>query len=111
MELLDKLKPNPDNPRTIDGADFDKLLAKIKSFPQMLEKRPIVYKNGIVYGGNRRLDALRVLAKDGFDIKDSYFADANDWTDEQIKQFIITDNVTDGDWDWDILANQWENEE
>ena len=55
------LRVNPDNPRTIKDKAFAKLKAKIKRFPQMLAKRPIVYdssNDNIILGGNRRYDAV-----------------------------------------------------
>lgn len=108
--MLDKLKENPKNPRTLNKAAFEKLKNKIKSFPEMLEKRPIVYdEDFIVLGGNQRLKVLRELAKEGFEIKDSYFMSADGWSDEQKKQFIITDNVSDGEWDYELLGNEWDN--
>lgn len=104
---LSKLKPNPSNPRTIKKEEFERLKNKIKQFPEMLEKRPIVYDGDIVLGGNQRLQAVKDLVKDGFEVKESYFADATDWTQEQKRQFVITDNISDGEWDYDVLANEW----
>lgn len=34
-----------------------------------------------------------------------------DWNDHQQRQFIIKDNATFGEWDWDALANEWDNNE
>ncbi len=36
---------------------------------------------------------------------------ANHLTPEQQKRFIITDNVGFGEWDWDILANEWDTDQ
>src|SRR3990167_1794388 len=107
MELLQKLKTNPSNPRTIKKEEFECLKNKIKAFPEMLEKRPIVYDREIVLGGNQRLQVLKDLVKEGFEVKESYFADVTGWTEEQKRQFVITDNISDGEWDYDILANEW----
>ena len=64
-----KLKPNPDNPRTISKDKFKKLVKSIKEFPQMLKIRPIVVdENMIVLGGNMRLQALKKLG-----IKETYY--------------------------------------
>ena len=106
--LLKELRTNPNNPRTLTKEDFEILKKKIKSFPQMLEKRPIVYVDGIVLGGNQRLEVLKELEKEGFEIKESYFADASDWSEENRRQFVITDNISDGGWDYDVLANEWD---
>jgi hypothetical protein len=108
MELLNKLKYNPDNPRKIDKDSLEKLKKKIKSFPEMLEKRPIVYdENYIVLGGNQRLKVLKELVKEGFEIKDNYFASSEGWSEEKKKQFIITDNIADGFWYYQELADKW----
>ena len=108
MEILKKLKENPSNPRTITKVQFQKLKEKIRSFPEMLEKRPIIYDdNYTILGGNMRFRAIKQLANEGMEIKDSYFMSANGWSEEQIKQFIITDNISDGAWDEDVLANEW----
>ena len=102
MKLSD-IKPNPDNPRIIKEDKFKKLVQSIKDFPDMLEKRPIVIdEDNIVLGGNMRLRALQELG-----YKDVPVIVAKGWTEEQKKEFIVKDNVGFGEWDWDILANEW----
>lgn len=108
-ELLKKLKLNKDNPRRIGKAEYERLKNKIRSFPEMLEKRPIVFDEKlIVLGGNQRLRALRELEAEGMEIKDSYFIDASGWTTKQKRQFIVTDNISDGDMDYEMLANKYD---
>lgn len=108
MDILKKLQKNPKNPRTISKGDFQSLKKKISEFPEMLEKRPIVYDESyIVLGGNQRFSALQELAQEGFKIKDEYFKQALNWTEEQKRKFVILDNISDGLWDWDIIANEW----
>ena len=99
-----EIKPNTDNPRIIKDHKFKKLVKSIQDFPEMLEKRPIVVdENMIVLGGNMRLKALLEAG-----VKDVWIDVAEGWTDEQKKEFIIKDNVGFGDWDWDILANEYD---
>lgn len=99
-----EIKPNTENPRIIKDHKFKKLVKSIKDFPEMLEKRPIVVdENMIVLGGNMRLKALQEAK-----VKDVWIDIAEGWTEEQKKEFIIKDNVGFGEWDWDILANEWE---
>ena len=99
-----EIKPNTDNPRIIKDHKFKKLVKSIKDFPEMLEKRPIVVdENMIVLGGNMRLKALLEAG-----VKEVWIDVAEGWTEEQKKEFIIKDNVGFGEWDWDILANEWE---
>jgi hypothetical protein len=108
MELFEKLQLNPKNPRTISRGDFVKLKESIKGFPEMLEKRPLVYdENFVVLGGNMRLRALKELVAEGFEIKDSYFQNASGWTEDQKREFVIKDNISNGEWDNDVLANEW----
>jgi len=60
MELLkiSAVKPNTDNPRVIRDNKFQKLVASIKEFPEMLKLRPIVVnKDMIILGGNMRYKA------------------------------------------------------
>ena len=98
---------NPHNPRIIKDRKFYELVNSIKSFPQMLEKRPIVVDESMmVLGGNMRLKACKEA---GF--KKVWVDIAEGWTDEQKKEFTIKDNVGFGEWDWDILANDWDNKE
>ena len=73
----------------------------------MLEKRPIVVdEDMIVLGGNMRLKAC-VEAN----VKEVHIIKATGWTEEQKKQFVIKDNINYGEWDWDVLANEWENQQ
>lgn len=109
-DLLKKLKINPDNPRYIEGEKFERLKEKIRKFPEMLEKRPIIYdENNIILGGNRRYQVLEQLSREeNFEVKDEYFLSAKNWTEEQKRFFIINDNLADGDWDYEKLANEWD---
>lgn len=103
-----QLTPNPNNPRTITKDKFEKLKKSIREFPKMLDLRPIIYdENLVILGGNMRYKALEELEREGFEIKDNWFLNVNDLTETQKKEFIVKDNVPFGDWDWDILANEW----
>ena len=106
MELINinKVKENPNNPRIIKDVKFKKLVQSIKDFPEMLDLRPIVVDaNMIVLGGNMRLKACKEAG-----LKEVPVLVADKLTDEQQKEFIIKDNVGFGEWDWDVLANEWE---
>lgn len=101
---LGKIKPNPSNPRTIKDAKFKRLVESIRSFPKMLELRPIVVNDDmIVLGGNMRLKACKEAG-----ITEVPVIKASDLTPEEQRQFIIKDNVGFGDWDWEMLANEWD---
>lgn len=109
MKIAD-IKPNPNNPRFIRDEKFEQLKASINDFPKMMALRPIVIdSDGVVLGGNMRLRALQEL---GFnEIPDEWVRRADELTEEEKRRFIITDNVGYGQWDWDILANEWEADE
>jgi DNA modification methylase len=103
---ISDVKTNPKNPRLIKDDKFKKLVKSIQEFPQMLELRPIVVdENNIVLGGNMRLKACIEVG-----LKEVFIVKADDLTEQQKDEFIVKDNVGFGEWDWDILANEWDTE-
>ena len=97
-----KIKLNPNNPRIIKDDKFKKLVQSIKEFPEMLDIRPIVVnKEGIILGGNMRFKACIEAG-----IKEPPYV-VVDLTEDQQKEFLIKDNVSGGEWDWEALANEW----
>lgn len=108
---ISEVKTNPNNPRVIKDNKFRKLVRSIQDFPDMLHKRPLVVytdadKKYVVLGGNMRLKACQELG-----LKEIPVIIADDWTEEQRKEFLIKDNVSFGEWDFDSLANEWEVEQ
>ncbi len=106
IELIDikKIKKNPNNPRVLKDDKFKKLTESIKTFPKMMEIRPIVVNDDMtVLGGNMRLKACQEAG-----LKKVHVIKASDLTEEQQREFIIKDNVGFGEWDWDMLANEWD---
>lgn len=107
---ISAIKINPNNPRVIKDEKYKKLVQSIRDFPDMLNKRPLVCftdKDGkyVVLGGNMRLKACTELG-----YKELPIILADEWTEEQKQEFLIKDNIGYGEWDWDILANEWESE-
>jgi hypothetical protein len=101
---ISQIKKNPSNPRTIKDDKFKKLTQSIKELPQMLFLRPIVVNDDmVVLGGNMRLKACKEAG-----LKEVPVIKARDLTEEQQREFIIKDNVGFGEWDWDLLANEWD---
>jgi len=103
---ISELKPNPNNPRLIKDDKFRKLVKSIQEFPDMLNVRPIVVNQDmVVLGGNMRLRA----------IKEAGYKDVAvqivDWSEDQQKEFIVKDNASFGEWNWDDLANNWDEEQ
>lgn len=108
---LSQLKLNPNNPRLIKDDKFKKLVTSLREFPEMMEKRPMVCvtdTDGKLYplGGNMRLRALQELKYK--EIPDNWVMLADEWSEEKRKEFVIKDNVSFGEWDWDTLANEWD---
>jgi ParB-like chromosome segregation protein Spo0J len=105
MQLINiqEVRPNENNPRFIKDYKFKKLVKSIKEFPEMLKLRPIVVnKDMVVLGGNMRLKACKEAG-----LKEVYILVADELTPEQEREFIVKDNVGFGEWDWDVLANDW----
>lgn len=101
---INKVFPNPTNPRTIKEGKFKKLVNSIQEFPEMLELRPIVVSKDMeILGGNMRYQACKEVG-----LKEVYIIKADKLTDKQIEEFIVKDNVGFGEWDWDVLANDWD---
>lgn len=98
------LKLNNHNPRDITPEMFGKLKQSIIDFPQMLETRPLVVDDDlVVVGGNMRLKALQEL---GF--VEVLVHQVNDWSEDQKREFTIKDNLSYGNWDWEMIATEWD---
>lgn len=103
---ITEVKVNPNNPRLIKDDKFKKLVQSIKDFPEMLDIRPIVVnKDMIILGGNMRFKACKEAG-----LKEVPIIVA-DLTEEQQREFLIKDNTSGGEWDWNILANEWDAEQ
>lgn len=104
---ISEIKLNESNPRFIKDDKFKKLVKSIKDLPQMLDIRPIVVnKDMMVLGGNMRLKACVEAG-----LIEVPIIIADNLTKEQEKEFLIKDNVGFGEWDWDIIANEFNDEQ
>lgn len=103
---VSKIKLNPDNPRIIKDDKYKKLVQSLKEFPEMTEIRELVLnKDHVILGGNMRFRAMQEAGWKEVPVK------IVDWPEDKAKEFIIKDNSNFGEWDWDILANQYELED
>ena len=147
MKLKD-LRSNPQNPRYLTEADFQKLLNKLLTFPRLLEKNKITFdseQGNTILGGNMRFKALNYICDtytrenifeaiktsqnalniDNADLMEesvtvftrmiekrslpeNWVQDARGLSEEEKQAFVIIDNVSDGKWDFDELANSWD---
>lgn len=106
LTKISEIKLNPNNPRLIKDDKFKKLVQSIKDFPEMLNIRPIVVnKDMIILGGNMRFRACKEAG-----IKEIPVI-ITDLSEEKQREFLIKDNTSGGEWDWDMIANEWDTEE
>jgi DNA modification methylase len=106
IKKISEVKLNPNNPRLIKDDKFKKLVQSIKDFPEMLSIRPIVVnKDMIILGGNMRFRACKEAG-----IKEIPVI-VTDLPEDKQREFLIKDNTSGGEWDWDMLANEWDTDE
>ena len=104
---ISQVKNNPNNPRVIKDFQFKKLVKSIKESPWMLQLRSIIVNDdNVVLGGNQRLRACKEAG-----LKEVYIIKASSLTEEQQREFIVKDNISSGEWDWDSLANEFDIED
>lgn len=107
LTKISDIKLNPNNPRLIKDDKFKKLVKSIQDFPEMLNIRPIVVNSDmIILGGNMRYKACKEAG-----LKEIPIIIADTLTEEQQREFLIKDNVSGGEWDWKMLANEWDDEQ
>lgn len=98
----------PTNPRQWTKTELNKLKKSLQETPELLEARGIlVYPwegKYLVLGGNMRLSALKALkAKDA-----PCVIFPEDTPIDKLKEVVIKDNGSFGEWDYDLLANEWD---
>lgn len=112
---MSTLEPNrgqinglPANPRSISEEKFEKLKHNIKDYPEMLKYRSLmvfpVDNKYVIIGGNMRYEAMKQLGYN--DVPCIVLPKTT--TVEQLKAYVILDNNEFGKWDWDMLANEWD---
>ena len=104
---INDIKLNPNNPRIIKDDKFKKLVKSIQEFPEMLDIRPIVVNSDmVILGGNMRFKACKEAG-----LKEIPIIIADNLTEEQQREFLIKDNTSGGEWDFEMLANDWDVEQ
>ena len=103
---IKKIILNPNNPRLIKDDKFKKLVQSIKDFPEMLNIRPIVVNTDmVILGGNMRYKACVEAGVKEIPVI------ITDLSEDKQREFLIKDNTSGGEWDWDIIANEWDIEQ
>ena len=109
MKISD-LKQSENNPRFIKDDKFERLKKSIEDFPKGMALRPIIVdQDNVILGGNMRYKALVDLGYK--ELPEGWVRKADDLTEEEKQRFIITDNANFGEWDWEILANEWDSDD
>ena len=107
---VSELKELPGNPRIIKKEQFEKLKTSIKDNADYFEARPIILSDRtgelVVIAGNQRLKASKALG-----LKEVPTVLLEGLTEEREREIIIRDNVENGEWDMEILADEWDVEE
>lgn len=107
---LSDLKKLPNNPRTIKKDDMERLKKSIKDNPDYFEARPIILSNRtgelVILAGNQRYEAAKALKMDEVP---TFLLEG--LTEAREREIIIRDNVSNGEWDMDALANEWDTQE
>jgi DNA modification methylase len=104
---MTKIKPNPNNPRKINPESLQRLKDSVEQFPKMMKLRPIVIdQDGMILGGNMRYLALKEMGWK--EIPDEWVKIADELTPDEKRRFIIADNVSGGEWDYEDLAANWD---
>ena len=103
-----QIKGLPRNPRKWDLAELKKLAHSIEETPELLEARGIIaveYDGKYVaLSGNMRLAAVKLLKWE----KVPVILLPSDTPMQTLRQIVIKDNQQFGDWDYDELANKWD---
>jgi len=104
---LSDLKKLDNNPRQIKEQDLAKLIQSIRDNPEYFEARPLILSNRtgelIILGGNQRYEASKFLKLEKVP---THLIEG--LTEEKEREIIIRDNVNNGSWDFDLLANEWD---
>lgn len=99
----------PANPRILRDERYGQLVESLRK-DDLTGVLPLkVYKHGsefVVLGGNMRLKALRELKDERYAV--SCVLIPEDTPIEILRKIVVLDNSTFGEWDMDMLANEWD---
>ena len=101
---IETIKLDPSNPRSITKEKFEELKKSITDFPEMQVVKPLVVADGYAIAGNMRLLAYKDLG-----YRELHVLDVSEWSQAKRDEFMLKDNTHYGSWDYDALANEWDN--
>ncbi len=99
---ISSLIPHPKNPRMLSDHDSIHLQKSLEKFG-MIDK-PVITKDGNIIGGHQRLEIFKKMGKEEVEC---YVPD-HELTDKDIDELNIRLNKNNGEWNYEILANEWE---
>ena len=100
----------PENPRSWTRTDIDRTIESLKRDPDFQEDNPIKVvpfeDKLLVFAGNLRTTGARELKWDSFEAM--LYEPETEEDKATIKRRAILDNGSFGSWDYDRLANEWD---
>lgn len=93
------------NPRVLTEEQQQQLEQSLKKFG--LIDKPIINTDNTVIGGHQRLKTLELMGEQEIEV---YVPDAQ-LSDKDVEELNIRLNKNTGEWDWDILANEWDKDD
>jgi ParB-like chromosome segregation protein Spo0J len=95
------------NPRLIKEDDFERLCESIRNNPEHFEARPLILSDRtgkpVIIAGNMRFRAAKEIG-----LQSVPTILLSGLTAAKEKEIIVRDNVSNGQWDFEILANEFE---
>lgn len=107
---LSTLRENPDNPQTVTEGEFGKLRDSMRRLHRFLRERPLLVEaDGMVKCGNKR---FRALVENGVRfVPADYVRRLSEYSAEEVREFVLQDNLQRGEWDVDKLLEQYGEDE
>jgi DNA modification methylase len=98
------------NPRTIKKDDFERLKKSLQDNQDYFEARPIILSDRtgklVIIAGNQRYKAAKAIG-----MSEVPTVLLSGLSEEREREIVIRDNVENGEWDMDALANEWDTQE
>lgn len=109
---------NPANPSKATEAEIERLAGKIERNPIGLRAMRLAYVTDmpevgkrVIISGNKRLRVLRRLFGEDAEVSADWFVDVTEMSEKQRREFIVSANLSDGQWDWEILLRDYKTAE
>ena len=102
---IEDLQKHPKNPRVLTKDQSNQLKKSIDKFG--LIDKPVINLDNMIIGGHQR---IQVLMQEGYNVIDCWVPNIQ-LTDKEVDELNIRLNKNNGDWDFDMLANEWNEED